>query len=94
LGRVIPWPMTATLHMDEDGRIRLPEALRVALGLKPGVPKLVEVAPVNEDTETNEISEGIVENGVLLLPRTGIEFDVAAAIRADRDARALRGARR
>ena len=40
------------------------------------------------------VTEGELENGVLVLPKLGIKMDVGAAIRADRDEQAERALRR
>ncbi|MDI1313229.1 hypothetical protein [Prosthecobacter sp.] len=41
-----------------------------------------------------EVTSGDYENGVLVVPKLGIKMDVAAAVRAERDALADRAARR
>ena len=40
------------------------------------------------------VTEGVLEDGVLVLPRLGIKMDAAIAIRADRDEQAERALRR
>ncbi|MEQ1935183.1 MAG: hypothetical protein ABL962_15085 [Fimbriimonadaceae bacterium] len=40
------------------------------------------------------VTAGVLENGVLVLPRLGIKMDAAAAIRAERDELAERALRR
>ena len=86
--------MTATITMDESGQITLPAALKRALGAVPGTRLRAEVSDgrlqiVKED-ELSEIKEGILENGVLVLPHFGFPVDVAAALRAERDERSVR----
>ena len=39
------------------------------------------------------VTEGVLENGVLLLPKLGIKMDAGAAIRAEREEQAERALR-
>jgi hypothetical protein len=41
-----------------------------------------------------EVTEGMLEDGVLVLPRFGIEMDAAAAVQADRQEQAEHALRR
>jgi bifunctional DNA-binding transcriptional regulator/antitoxin component of YhaV-PrlF toxin-antitoxin module len=84
--------MNASLSLDEAGRLVLPDnALRV-LGMKPGDQVRADVSPNRIDIcpEPPVVSEGVIENGVLVMPRQRIHMDAAAAVRADRDALAER----
>jgi bifunctional DNA-binding transcriptional regulator/antitoxin component of YhaV-PrlF toxin-antitoxin module len=88
--------MTATLTLDDAGRLLLPdEALRV-LGMKPGARLQADVTPnrIQILEEQLVVNEGVVEDGILLLPRFGLPMDAAAAVRADRDALADRALRK
>jgi len=78
--------MNATLTLDEAGRLVLPtDALRL-LGMKPGERIRANVTPNRIDIypELPAMTDGIVENGVLVMARLGITMDVAAAVRAER----------
>ena len=44
--------------------------------------------------QISEVTSGVCENGVLVVPKLGIKMDVAAAVRAERDALADRAAQR
>lgn len=41
-----------------------------------------------------EVTQGVLENGVLILPKLGIPMDAAAAVRADRDEQGSRATSR
>lgn len=88
--------MTATITINEAGQIDLPEALSRVFGVKPGVRVQAEVTPGKIEIlqDVPEISEGVIEKGVLVLPTMGGAVDVAAAVRAERDELANRPARR
>ncbi|MGV3658780.1 MAG: hypothetical protein ACO1TE_01310 [Prosthecobacter sp.] len=90
--------MTATLIMDEAGQITLSGAVKRAFGVAPGVQFRAEVTKgrlqMVPDESLPEITEGVMENGVLVLPHFGFPVDVAAAVRAERDELAERAARR
>lgn len=64
--------MTATITINEAGQINLPEALSRVFGLKPGVRVQAEVTlgKIEIVQEVPEISKGVMEKGVLVLPRT------------------------
>lgn len=90
--------MTATLTIDETGQIQLPESLRRVFGAEPGVPLRAEVTEdrieiVKEDvpvvTETMRSS-----SGRLVLAPTGINVNVARAVREERNALADRALRK
>ncbi len=87
--------MTATLTIDEAGQINLPDAMKRVFGVEPGVPLRAEVTAgrIEIVKDIPSVTEGVLENGVLVLPRLGIKIDAGAAIRAERDELAERGAR-
>ena len=91
--------MTETLTLDEGGRLVLTDAALRLLSLKPGsqlranvTAKGIEILPEqNEEPQsTPEVRKTVLENGVLVLAPTGIEADIAAAVRYDRDDLAAR----
>ena len=88
--------MTASITIDDAGQILLPEALQRAFGVEPGVRLRAEVTSERIEIvkDVPEVTQGVLENGVLVLPRLGLKVDAAAAIRADRDERAERTQRR
>ena len=83
--------MNATLSLDESGRLVLPNNALRLLGMKPGDQVRADVSPNRIDIcpEPPIVSEGMIENGVLVMARQSIPMD-AAAVRADRDALAER----
>jgi bifunctional DNA-binding transcriptional regulator/antitoxin component of YhaV-PrlF toxin-antitoxin module len=84
--------MNATLSLDAAGRLVLPDnALRV-LGMKPGDQVRADVSPnrIEICPEPPVMEEGVIENGVLVMPRQGFPMDAAAAVRAERDSLAER----
>jgi bifunctional DNA-binding transcriptional regulator/antitoxin component of YhaV-PrlF toxin-antitoxin module len=88
--------MTATFTIDDTGQIILPDALKRVFGVEPGVRLRAEVTSdrIEIVKDIPVVTEGVLENGVLVLPKLGIKMDVGAAIRADRDEQAERAARR
>lgn len=84
--------MNATLSLDEAGRLVLPDSALRLLGVKPGDQVRADVSPNRIDfcLEPPAVSEGVIENGVLVMARQGIPMDAAAAVRAERDALAER----
>ncbi|MBX7207635.1 MAG: AbrB/MazE/SpoVT family DNA-binding domain-containing protein [Verrucomicrobiaceae bacterium] len=88
--------MTATLTIDDDGRLTLPEQLKRVFGIKPGMPLRAEVSEgrmeIVSDAEADVVGvdQLVEDSGVLLLPKRGIPLDAAEAIRADRDELASR----
>jgi bifunctional DNA-binding transcriptional regulator/antitoxin component of YhaV-PrlF toxin-antitoxin module len=88
--------MTATLTLDDAGQISLPEAVKRVFGVKPGVPLRAEVTKnrIELILDTPVVTEGVLEQGVLVLPKLGIKLDVAAAIRAEREELAERASGR
>ena len=85
--------MTATLTIDAAGQINLPESLMRVFGAEPGLRLRAEVTAdrIELVKDIPVITQGAIENGVLVLPRLGIKMDVVAAIHADRDEQAGRG---
>jgi bifunctional DNA-binding transcriptional regulator/antitoxin component of YhaV-PrlF toxin-antitoxin module len=75
--------MTATLTLDDQGRITLPEAIKRAFGIRPGAVLRAEVSRGRLQIEGDlpVITEGVLEDGMLVLPRMGMTMDAAAAIR-------------
>jgi bifunctional DNA-binding transcriptional regulator/antitoxin component of YhaV-PrlF toxin-antitoxin module len=88
--------MTATITIDDSGRINLPDDLKRVFGAEPGDRLRAEVTRdrIEIVKDTPVVTEGVLENGVLVLPRLGIKMDAATAIRADRDEQAERALRR
>jgi bifunctional DNA-binding transcriptional regulator/antitoxin component of YhaV-PrlF toxin-antitoxin module len=85
--------MRATLTLDEEGSIRLPEALKRAFGIQPGTPFRVEVTEgrieIIKETETDVPEVKEVRDGVLVLP-PGLSIPagrIVSSIKADRDER-------
>lgn len=89
-------PMTATFTIDDTGQINLPDALKRVFGAEPGVRLRAEVTSdrIEIVKDIPLVTEGVLENGVLVLPKLGIKMDAGAAIRADRDEQAERALRR
>ena len=88
--------MNATFTLDDSGQINLPEALKRVFGAGPGVQVRAEVTAdrIEIVKVLPEVTEGMLEDGVLVLPRLGIKMDAAAAVRADREEQAGRTLRR
>lgn len=87
--------MTTTITIDEAGQILLPDAMRRLFGAVPGSRLRAEVTPERIEIvkEVPVVTQGVIENGVLVLPRLGIKLDAAEAVRADRDEQAERARR-
>ena len=88
--------MTATLTIDDTGQIILPDAVKRVFGVEPGVRLRAEATSdrIEIVKDIPLISEGVLEHGVLVLPKLGIKMDAGADIRADRDEQAERAMRR
>ncbi len=84
--------MNATLSLDEAGRLVLPDNALRLLGMKPGDQVRADVSLNRIDIcpEPPVVSDGVIENGVLVIARQGIAIDAAFAVRAERDALAER----
>ena len=79
--------MNATLMLDEIGRLVLPTDALQVLGMKPGERLRANVTPNRIDIlpEPPVMTDGMVEDGVLVMARLGIGMDAVAAVRAERD---------
>lgn len=88
--------MNATFTLDDAGQIQLPDTLKRVFGAKPGVRVRVEVTTdrIEIVKVVPEVTEGMLEDGVLVLPKFGIEMDAAAAVQADRQEQAEHALRR
>jgi len=88
--------MNATFTLDDAGQINLPEALKLVFGAAPGVQVRAEVTAdrIEIVKVLPEVTEGILKDGVLMLPQLGINTNTAAAVRAEREAQAGRAFRR
>ena len=84
--------MNATLSLDEAGRLVLPNTALRVLGMKPGDQVRADVSPnrIYICPEPPVMAKGVIENGVLVMARQGIRMDVAATVRAEREALAER----
>jgi bifunctional DNA-binding transcriptional regulator/antitoxin component of YhaV-PrlF toxin-antitoxin module len=84
--------MNATLSLDEAGRLVLPNTALRVLGMKPGDQVSADVSPnrIEIRAALPEMTQGVIENGVLVMAPQGIGMDAAAAVRADRDSLAGR----
>lgn len=93
--------MTATLTLDEAGRLVLPEAALRVLGIAPGTAVQAEVTAdrieilPDDGEDLPVITElEVTPEGRLVLPKTGVKMDTVAAIKADREARIRKLSRR
>lgn len=93
--------MTATLTLDEAGRLVLPEAALQVLGIAPGTAVQAEVTAdrieilPDDGEDVPVITElEVTPEGRLVLPKTGVKMDTVAAIKADREARIRKLSRR
>ncbi len=79
--------MDATLTLDEAGRLLLPTEVLLVLGMKPGERLRANVTPNRIDIfpEHPVMTDGIIENGVLVMAPLGVKMDAAGAVRAERD---------
>ena len=82
--------MNATFTLDDAGQIHLPDTLKRVFGAKPGIRVRAEVTAdrIEIVKVLPEVTEGMLEDGVLVLPRFGIKMDAAAAVQADREEQA------
>ena len=81
--------MTATITIDDDGQINLPEAVKRIFGAEPGVRLRAEVTAdrieiVKDIPVVTETSRSA--SGRLILARTGIAMDAGKAVCEERDA--------
>lgn len=88
--------MTATLTLDEDGRLFLPESVRHLLGLQPGAVLQAEVTARRIELRREEKNDDVPEitdlertpDGTLVIPTSAFgKVDVVVAIKADREQR-------
>jgi len=88
--------MTETITIGESGEIKLPEAAKRVFGARPGDRLRAEVTAdrIELVKDVPEISQGVIEKGVLVMPRVNLQMDAGAAVRADREDRANRTAGR
>lgn len=84
--------MTETITVGEAGQIELPESVTRVFGAEPGVRLRAEVTTdrIELVKDVPVVTEGVLENGVLVVPRLGIKVDAGAAVRADREEQADR----
>ncbi len=84
--------MNATVSLDEAGRLVLPNTALRVLGMKPGDQVRADISLNRIDIypEPPVMTQGVIENGVLVMARQGIQMDVAAAVKSDRNALAER----
>jgi bifunctional DNA-binding transcriptional regulator/antitoxin component of YhaV-PrlF toxin-antitoxin module len=88
--------MNATFTLDDAGQIHLPDTLKRVFGAQPGIRVRAEVTAdrIEIVKVLPEVTEGMLEDGVLVLPRFGIKMDAAAAVQADREEQAEHALRR
>jgi len=89
--------MSATIKMDENGRLVLPKALRDRLNLTSSTSLRVDVVAGRiELTPVENAGADVLgrKAGIVVLKRTGKKVDAAAAVAAEREAQEERGLRR
>jgi len=95
-------PMTATLTLDNSGRLLLPAPILRVLGMQPGVEMKVEVTPgrielLNDQEDDVPVITELSPDGKLVLP-TGVKppsaEKIVAAIKSDREDRIAKLSRR
>lgn len=95
-------PMTATLTLDNSGRLLLPAQILRVLGMQPGVEMKVEVTPgrielLNDQEDDVPVITELSPDGMLQLP-AGINLPsaekIVAAIKSDREDRIAKLSRR
>lgn len=91
----IPDGMNSTITMDGAGRLILPKAMRERLHLRAGSRLTAEVvADRIELTPAADADVEVIRKGKrLVLAKSGVPFDAAAAVRAEHEAMASRGPR-
>lgn len=94
--------MTATLTLDNSGRLLLPAQILRVLGMQPGVEMKVEVTPgrielISDQQEDVPVITELSADGKLLLP-AGVKppssEKIVSVIKADREARINKLSRR
>jgi bifunctional DNA-binding transcriptional regulator/antitoxin component of YhaV-PrlF toxin-antitoxin module len=95
-------PMTATLTLDNSGRLLLPAPILRVLGMQPGVEMKVEVTPgrielLNDQEDDVPVITELSPDGTLLFP-AGVKppsaETIVAAIKSDREERIAKLSRR
>lgn len=95
-------PMTATLTLDNSGRLLLPAQILRVLGMQPGVEMKVEVTPgrielLNDQEDDVPVITELSPDGMLLFP-AGVKppsaEKIVAAIKSDREDRIAKLSRR
>ena len=95
-------PMTATLTLDNSGRLLLPAQILRVLGMQPGVEMKVEVTPgrielLNDQEDDVPMITELSPEGKLVLP-DGVKppsaEKIVAAIKSDREVRIAKLSRR
>ena len=95
-------PMTATLTLDNSGRLLLPAQILRVLGMQPGVEMKVEVTPgrielLNAQEDDVPVITELSSDGTLLFP-AGVKppsaEKIVAAIKSDREDRIAKLSRR
>lgn len=95
-------PMTATLTLDNAGRLLLPAQILHVLGMQPGVEMKVEVTPgrielLNDQEDDVPVITELSPDGKLLFPvgvKTPSAEKIVAAIKSDREDRIAKLSRR
>lgn len=80
------------VSVDSAGRILLPTAVRRRLNLRPGAKLMLDVVAERIEltpADSSEIGFSTTVSGRKVLARSGEPFDAAAAVRGERQARAL-----
>ena len=94
--------MTATLTLDNSGRLLLPAKILRVLGMQPGVEMKVEVTPwrielLNAQEDDVPVITELSPDGTLLFPadiKPPTAEKIVAAIKSDREARIAKLSRR
>ena len=95
-------PMTATLTLDNSGRLLLPAPILRVLGMQPGVEMKVEVTPgrielLSDQEDDVPVITELSPEGKLVLPvgvRPPSAEKIVAAIKSDREDRIAKLSRR
>ncbi|MCC7460843.1 MAG: AbrB/MazE/SpoVT family DNA-binding domain-containing protein [Gammaproteobacteria bacterium] len=84
--------MSFPITIDSAGRILLPSAVRRRLNLRPGAKLMLDVVAERIEltpADSSEAGFSTAASGRKVLARTGEPFDAAAAVRGERQVRAL-----
>lgn len=84
--------MTATVTVNEAGQLDLPESVVRVFGLRPGVKLRAEATADRIEIlkDPPVVTEGVLEDGILILPRMGLKMDAAEAVNEVREEQAGR----